>query len=557
MKRVLLIAFLFVLVFASCNKPTVSNPQENVLYQVEDVFSQKPDSVLQILDTLNLEQLSEKERAHYCLLKVCVYDALFKYDNETDSLLQVAENYFVGGKDKYFEARTCEALSRIAFKMGKGEQYKLNWRQKAVESINQCKHLDERWLCYADKPITEQEKIDKTKYWLHMQLGMSYLDNGYLEDGFRHLKQADDYFAEKQDYKLRASTAYMLGNAYLTKEEFDSCLMYFRYGREAAEQSENKFMSVYYHYSMSIYYQYLFENQSFDNESEKQKILRQSISECQRGLALLDNPLALYSDGFYRGLSEAYYYLQQYDSSAYFAEKQAAFYEANHIEMVPNIWNSNIFMILYKSYEALGDKNKALSYANQYFDMKEQIDGQPKEVEKVKSEYENKLEMLRLQNKQQEKRYRLYLLLTLALVALVVVLWFGNHYRKNKEIEVLRQEEAYRKLQAEFDAASQQVQHARQVLQQRVMEIFLSKEAYKKERIFAEFSAAYPKVMEKLQAAHPNLTESERNIVILSFLGFRTKEEAEILNLSLNTVEKYRTNIRKKVNNDPVSDLFG
>lgn len=114
--------FILLTVLASCAKQsTVPLPQEDILYQVEGFFTQKPDSVLQILDTLNLDMLSEKERAHYCLLRVCVYDALFKYDKETDSLLQVAENYFVGGKDKYFEARTCEALSRIAFKMGKGE----------------------------------------------------------------------------------------------------------------------------------------------------------------------------------------------------------------------------------------------------------------------------------------------------------------------------------------------------------------------------------------------------------------------------------------------------
>ena len=181
MKKILLIAFLFVLAFASCNKSTVPSPQEDVLYQVEGYFGQKPDSVLQILDTLNLDMLSEKERAHYCLLRVCVYDALFKYDKETDSLLQVAENYFVGGKDKYFEARTCEALSRIAFKMGKGEQYKLDWLQKAVESVDQCKHVDERFIRFCPKPTTEQDWLETYKYRLHWRLGMTYLDADYIE----------------------------------------------------------------------------------------------------------------------------------------------------------------------------------------------------------------------------------------------------------------------------------------------------------------------------------------------------------------------------------------
>ena len=213
MKKVLSIVFLFVLAFVSCKKPTAPSLQEDVLYQVEDCFVLKPDSVLQILDTLNLDILSEKERAHYCLLKVCVYDAFFKYDDETDSLLQVAQDYFVGGKDKYFEARTCEALSRIAFKTGKGKQYKLDWLQKAVESIDQCEHVDERFIRFCPKPTTEQDWLETYKYRLHWRLGMTYLDADYIEEGFHHLKIAESYFAEKQKYSMLSHSAFMLGNA--------------------------------------------------------------------------------------------------------------------------------------------------------------------------------------------------------------------------------------------------------------------------------------------------------------------------------------------------------
>jgi DNA-binding CsgD family transcriptional regulator len=73
----------------------------------------------------------------------------------------------------------------------------------------------------------------------------------------------------------------------------------------------------------------------------------------------------------------------------------------------------------------------------------------------------------------------------------------------------------------------------------------------------SEFEASYPLAKERIKTTYPDLTESERNIVILTFLGFRTKEEAEILHLSLNTVEKYRTNIRKKAGSDAISQLIG
>ena len=43
---------------------------------------------------------------------------------------------------------------------------------------------------------------------------------------------------------------------------------------------------------------------------------------------------------------------------------------------------------------------------------------------------------------------------------------------------------------------------------------------------------------------------------VLSFLQFRVKEVAELLNLSTNTVVKYRTNIMKKVDSKVISDLI-
>ena len=550
------ISVLLVLVLVSCKKPIVPSLQEDVLYQVEGYFGQKPDSVLQILDTLNLDMLSEKERAHYCLLRVCVYDALFKYDKETDSLLQVAENYFVGGKDKYFEARTCEALSRIAFKMGKGEQYKLDWLQKAVESVDQCKHVDERFIRFCPKPTTEQDWLETYKYRLHWRLGMTYLDHGYTREGLDHLKAAEEFYAETQNYYMCFGIDNALGDAYLAIKEYDSCRMYFEKGMQAAKESGNAERIAYCHFSNSMYHRYRFNNQDFENEEDGRQLLWNAIAECHQGLALYEGPMFYYKDALYSELSRCFYLLEQYDSCIYYAEKQIDFMDTMHFEMVPNSENTAIFQRLYKSHEALGNQEKALEYAHRYFEMREAIENQPQAVEQVKNEYDKKLEMMQLQNEQQVKRYRLYLLLALTLVALVAVLWLSNRYHKNKEVEALRQKEAYMKLQSEFEVASQQAQQARQVLQQRVMALYQSGQENRLERILAEFAAAYPQAKEKLQANHPDLSETECQIVALSFLGFRVKEEAELLGLSTNTVVKYRTNIRKKVDSKAVSNLI-
>ena len=546
------IIFGLLFTLSACTNKTPP-PQENILYQMEGFFLQKPDSALQILDTLTLETLSEKEYAHYCLLKVRTRDLLFLYDSITDSLLKVAEDYYVGGNDKWFEAQTCEALSRIAFKEGKDEQIKLDWLLKAYQSIEQCRHIDKRFLYYFKNVESEQEWIDNYRYKIQLRLGMCYLDNVYYKEGLHYLKPVNAYFSEKQNYSGWFNSAFMLGNAYLALKEYDSCRLCFEQGLEAAQKLGQAENIAYYHYSMSMLYRNRFDNKDYEKEEEGLQLQQKAVSECYQGLGLYKESMFRYKDGLYDELGILYYQLEQYDSCILYSEKRLEFLEQMHFKVVPNSTNANNLFRIYKSYKALGNKEKAFEYADRYFEMKSVWERQPKAVEQVKNEYDKKLEMMQLQNQQQVKRFQLYLLLASVLLSLAVVLWLSNRYRRNKEIEILRQKEAYRKLESEFESVSQ---HSLQALQQRVMVFYKTSEKDRLKRILAEFAIAYPGALEKMQAEHPELIEAERHIIVLSFLGFRVKEEAELLGLSSNTVTKYRTNIRKKMGFVPISDLF-
>ena len=549
---------MLLLALASCAKqPTVPPPEEDLLYQVEGFLSKKPKTALQTLDTLNVSSLSKKEQAHLGLLKAKIRDLFYLYDEETDSLMQVAENYFIGGKDKYFEAETYEIRARIASKEGEGDQAMLEGLLKALQSIEQCHHVDDRFIRFSIEPTTEQDFIDFKKYRLHFKLGMCYLGYDYMKECLEHLQKAGWYFDKTDISIMRFQSANLLGNAYLGVKEYDSCLVWYKKGMENAQMIGNVEEIAYCHFSNSEYFGYRYEKQDYEDEEEGQQLLQQAIAECYQGLALYEESMFRYKDALYNSLSKYYFYLEQYDSCLFYSEKLLDYYEKRPFAVQsPSKWHSEIYWRLYQSHEVLGNTEEALKYAHLYFDMQQAIEKQPKAVEQVKNEYDKKLEMMQLQNEQQIKRYRLYLLLALALITLMVVIWLSNRYRKNKEIEALRQEEAYRKLQLEFETASQQAQQAQQALQQRVIELYRSGQEDRLERILAEFATSYPQGMEKLQANHPDLNETECNIVVLSFLGLRIKEEAEILNLSTNTVAKYRTNIRKKVGSDPVSRFF-
>jgi len=223
-------------------------------------------------------------------------------------------------------------------------------------------------------------------------------------------------------------------------------------------------------------------------------------------------------------------------------------------------------------YDSMGQKDKA-GECMRFLATHKKSEGENKAlVSQLEGLFQDYLNQKQEQKAAQEKReavrktVRILVPIALAVAAVVVLV-----VRKRGKKRLATQEQTHRMEQAEIKASLLRFmeqnkeltkenevvsQQAQQALRRRVMELYHSKEENKWERILAEFSATYPHAMEKLQSAYPEMTESERNIAILSFLGFRTKEEADILNLSLYTVEKYRTNVKKKANPDLFSNLF-
>ena len=124
-----------------------------------------------------------------------------------------------------------------------------------------------------------------------------------------------------------------------------------------------------------------------------------------------------------------------------------------------------------------------------------------------------------------------------------------RHYR---ELSRHKEQEAQR-LQTEIDNSAQR---SLDLLQQRVNAIFHSNQPNRLTLIMDEFEATYPRTMDKLKSAYPDLNGNECIVAVLNFLGFRIKEEAALLNLSENTVMKYRSNLKKRADFDLISTLL-
>lgn len=551
MKRFFYICLLaLVAVATSCSRNGAHPVEEDTLYRMECFYQIYPDSALRILDTLDVDALTAKERAHYCLLKSGVRDMMLQNDAETDSLLQEAVDYFIGGRDKYYEALAYMALARQYGLNGEGIQTILDCRLKALQSIGQCRHVDERLIRFSPVTTDEQNEIDRMRYAIHQRIGMSYAASGYYREGIGHLRQADSYYAEKENFRCRLITAFPLGMSYLAVNEYDSCLMYYQVGLRSAETIGDTVEASYFHNAIATYYLYCYETQHFEDEEDGMALIRRAVDECHSGLEDLrhtdENLSRVYRRELLEDLTQAHFNLRQYDSCVCYARMAE--------EMRDESKNSSLLdKYLYMSYKALGDEAEAAVYAERLVENVSRDGVEQKAVAEVKAEYDKQLEMQRMESEHKLRRYRLYLCIALLAVTLMALLWTAFRYRKNKELEMLMLREAQRQLQSEIEKISQ---HQKEMLQQRVMAMYQSGGGDRLRRIMDEFGDAYPSAAENIRRVCPNLNDTERRIVILSFLGFRAKEVTDLLGLKENTVTQYRSNIKKKADTDIVSTFI-
>ena len=240
---------------------------------------------------------------------------------------------------------------------------------------------------------------------------------------------------------------------------------------------------------------------------------------------------------------------------------------------------------LHEIYQSKGDTVKAAQFAVYLAEnsvSQGESNAQVSQLNDLFQQYlqweQEKAEAERRQAEQLAARRRLVRGVVTAVVVLLVVglglWWWMAKRRKEHEAETQTWHEEKQQLQTRVDDALQQLQtvddalqqlqtqaddalqQARAMLPQRVNEIYSSKVENRLERIMAEFKAAYPKALERLAAAHPELNEVERQMAVLNFLHFRAKEEANLTGYTEGTTLKYRSNLNKKAGSDPISALL-
>ena len=191
-----------------------------------------------------------------------------------------------------------------------------------------------------------------------------------------------------------------------------------------------------------------------------------------------------------------------------------------------------------------GERNAQVSQLNEMFQNHLEWERERAEAERRQAE----------QLAAQQRRMKDMTMAAIGLLMLGFGLWWWlARQKREREAEAQTWQEKQQQLQTQVDEAAQQ---ARAMLPQRASDLYHSDVPNRLERIMAEFEAAYPKTLEQLTAAYPELSEVERQIAVLNFLHFRAKEEADLTGYTEGTTLKYRSNLNKKAGSDPISALL-
>lgn len=205
---------LFITGLISCN------PYSDLYEHAEEIMPQHPDSVLTSLSAIDVDDLSEKDRAMYYLLLTEAQNKTY-VKPASDSLITIAVEYFDKTEDWERKAKAWYYRGRIN------------------QDLGDALHAQDYYL----KALRDEDKI--TDYALLGRLcnsiGMLYTDQQVYEKSLSFQKKALGYFGALRDTVGQSFVLRGLGRVFSVIQEKDSAVFYYEkalaLGSEATRRS--------------------------------------------------------------------------------------------------------------------------------------------------------------------------------------------------------------------------------------------------------------------------------------------------------------------------------
>lgn len=532
MKNNLLFILLFVVFFSCRNNQTT----HHLLDQAESFVETQPDSAQVLLDSIQTpDKLNDKLFARWCFLQSKTADKLHKDMPYVEQLSRALQWYTKHGTTKQ-QAWTGLYLGR-SYAEDKLFIPATNAYSEALE-------------------IALNGHIYNVAGYICSYMGDLYTYTGQRSEERRKFEEAADYFKKAGNIRSYAfalrdiSITYYLDNSSSTALNYilkaDSIISEVGSIAEKAEIANN----------LGNIYEILGEK-----EKAKQYFLKSMVSD-RTNIA-----------PHYLALSSLYYYNDMLDSARYYLKKADC----------PTSNQDTPIDRLYMGYlieKDAKDTDKALNYLEQYIEAKDSLYNKEMQVDIIDAEKRHNLTVLLKQYKDLEITEYFYIILLCisAIIILTIYLLYqakNNYQRKaleQKEIKLNELEleiqqkssslEGTKDLQIEAKKTKEELCTLRRntfqaaSITKRIKKLCKNVTPDKEQKLtdkdwnslIALIQMLYPNVATFIKENPYNLTDTEKKICYLSFLQLDVKAEAILLNITPNSVSKYRQRARQRLN---------
>ncbi len=534
--------------FYACN-PQPEAPA--LLAQAELFMESHPDSAMLLIDSIFAPEinLSNKQYMHYLVAKVRA-----KYKNHQN----VSEDTLIFRARDYFEERSVK-----------------NPAQAALACFySGCVYREQ-----ADYKQAMQEYKQAYNYALQatdsLLLGLIYHNMGdLLEEEDLHAEALEEYRKAKEIYssfpKNQIHSLYAMGIMHLLLDNCDSALIYTHKALLLAEALEDEKMQSLLAHGLSVSYK------EADDLHNAEYFLRK---------AFMLNTDSIELPRYYLNFANLYSAMGCEDSIVLYTERLKLTIDS----VTDNYLKASVFGFLARREKERGNYDEAFYYQNEHSRVVEKI--MEEQLRQSVYEVQQRYNFEKIKNEQQvqKNRYQSWIILLLVVILLSgTVFTFYTIRQKNLLLETRENIDTLNKMAKSLSKSYEsRIQRKEKDLREALLWRFdvVKKAALLSESevessnsnkllkkfhkiVYAEnandqwlgilsaFDQINKDVAENIKQKYTDLSEMEYKIVLLAYAGISVKETALILCLSSNTVQSYRSSLRKKIGiNDSNSDM--
>ena len=536
-KAVSLSFFLACLFWSACNRQSEAF---RLLREAQVGMETSPEEAMNKIDSIFYPQtnLSKEQYMQYLVTQVQARHKTYR-SLKNDTLVFVARDYFIRRK-KFRQAALACFYSGCVYK-------ERNDFEPAVRQYELARE-------YALK--TDEAALQGLILY---HIGDLFYEEGSYAEAISAYREAAQKYEGDLQKRIRCFGA--MGRTWMLQEQNDSAFYYLREGWNMAMKSSDSLsqsllaqnLGVAYAeveaYERALYYQ----RRSFHLNTDTSKVSR-----------------------YYLSFAEIYLQMGNVDSAAFYTRKLK-----KEVSSVGNLkLRTSICHFLFDEALRRADYESALDYQQQECELMEEITQQ--RAEQLLTEVQRRYNFERLQSKHQSQlnRYQqwsIFLLFLLcisgAAFAVYVIQKKNSIVRMYKQIDLLQKmskemtsvyETNLRKKEADLrqellwkmdvvakasllDEEVVKNMPAKLLLKQFRQIVYDKNEDDRWSNILSVFSRLNPNFSTTLRNTYPCLNETEYRICLLSYAGMNVREIALFLRLSPNTVQAYRTKLRRRI----------